>query len=357
LEEQSSEPPTEFSYGNSLGRFFCWFMLQVLQEDCGVAYHPDRKFDPDFCNPEDVFIHGILNDDGKGGTCASMPVVYVAIGQRLGLPVYLVQTRGHLFFRWDDPQGTLIDWETPNLKLWIPPDRFNVEGAGEGIAFSSDSHYIQWPELWTEKDFEHGRYLQSMTTGREILADFLIQRAECFHDLGNINECLESIFFARKLAPDDPRYEWLHAKRTKECRDREDAIQCSIKLQQERRSARDALPAISGHSKHCRCGACEKEKDLYAKLPTPPHGDCCTCRACSKAREAVALQSGISGHGLACECVGCYETRKQKKAAEATMRHSESCQCAQCIRNRTLLEDRVPGHPPACQCPACVSTR
>ncbi len=135
--------PDEFHYGNSLGRFFCWHMLQALQEDCGVAYHPDRKFDPDFCEPQDVFIHGILEDDGKGGTCASMPVVYVAVARRLGFPVHLVGTKGHLFFRWDDSAGTLIEWSDPDFSVWIPPDRFNVEGSGEGIAYYADSHYIQ----------------------------------------------------------------------------------------------------------------------------------------------------------------------------------------------------------------------
>ena len=33
-------PPTETFYGNSLGRFICYMTLQVLQEDCGVKYHP-----------------------------------------------------------------------------------------------------------------------------------------------------------------------------------------------------------------------------------------------------------------------------------------------------------------------------
>ena len=170
----SQRPASEFCYSNSLGRFFCWYMLQVLQEDCGVCYHPDRKFQPDFSQPEDLFIHGIVAENGRGGTCASIPIVYVAVGRRLGLPVYLVETRGHLFFRWDDPKGTLLQWQNPDLNLWIAPDRFNVEGSGEGIAYYPDSHYIQWPELWQEHDFTHGRYLRSMTV-EEDLAAFLIQ--------------------------------------------------------------------------------------------------------------------------------------------------------------------------------------
>ena len=45
FELESQAPADTFHVGNSLGRFFCWYMLQVLQEDCGVVYHPNRKFD------------------------------------------------------------------------------------------------------------------------------------------------------------------------------------------------------------------------------------------------------------------------------------------------------------------------
>ncbi len=108
FDPQSTEPLTPVTYGNSLARFFCYHMLQSLQENCGVRYHPDRAFNPDSCLPPDVFRHGLMDDEGKGGTCASMPVVYVSVGRRIGLPLYLVMTRGHAFFRWDDTKGTTI---------------------------------------------------------------------------------------------------------------------------------------------------------------------------------------------------------------------------------------------------------
>src|SRR5262245_61608540 len=95
-------------YKNSPGYFCCYFLLQTLQEDLGVRYNPARIVDksfqvphciePDFSASRDLFIHGII--DGPGGTCCSMPVLYVAVGRRLGYPLKLVQTRGHLFFRW-----------------------------------------------------------------------------------------------------------------------------------------------------------------------------------------------------------------------------------------------------------------
>jgi hypothetical protein len=142
------------SYNTSAAYFCCYFLLQTLQEDLGVRYNParirDRRFqdpkcfDPDFRDSRDLFIHGIIA--GAGGTCASMPVMYVAVGRRLGYPLKLVQTRGHLFMRWDDPQGKCFGF----------PETFNVEGAGDGIASYHDDHYKAWPEPWTEIDAAEG---------------------------------------------------------------------------------------------------------------------------------------------------------------------------------------------------------
>ncbi|REJ92193.1 MAG: hypothetical protein DWQ29_05055 [Planctomycetota bacterium] len=311
FEEHSAQPPTEFSFGNSLGRFFCWFLLQVLQEDCGVAYHPGRKFNPDFCQPQDLFIHGIVGKNGQGGTCASMPVVYVAVGRRLGLPVHLVEARGHLLFRWDDPHGTTIDWDGPNVRLWIPPDRFNVEGSGEGIAFYPDAHYIQWPEMWTEQDFEHGRYLHTMSA-TEDLAAFLVQRAECFYEAGDWNGCLKAIAMARHLVPEDLRYEWLHARRTLEWQDHEDRLARIEQENRRRRRERQSLPGLPHHARNCCCIDCERMREKRASIPAPPHGESCQCLHCKQAREArtQAMTAAIPGHPPGCTCYDCTQARR-----------------------------------------------
>ncbi len=302
LDHLSPQLTTEFSYGNSVGRFFCWFMLQVLQEDCGVAYHPERKSHPDFCRPEDLFIHGIVEEGGTGGTCASMPVIYVAVGRRLGLPVYLVETRGHLFFRWDDPTGTTIEWQRPDLTLWIPPDRFNVEGAGEGIAYYSDSHYVRWPELWTEEDLRHGQYLKCLNAERAT-ASFLVQRAECCYELGDWEECLKAIYYARQLAPDDPRYEWLHAKRTKQVQAHEQSMELLHELETR------PLNGAPRHSWNCGCLQCQQTMKVPGCGPSPPHGVSCQCWHCRTEREAVAAPPGMPNHHATCQCAGCGHQR------------------------------------------------
>jgi len=138
-------------------------------------------------------LHGMVG--GPGGTCASMPIMYVAVGRRLGYPLKLVQTRGHLFARWDDPEGKCFGF----------PETFNVEGAGEGIASYDDEHYKTWPEPWTNIDETEGWYLKSMTP-REELASFLAMRGDCLTDNGRLAEAVQAYEWASALAPGDKRY-------------------------------------------------------------------------------------------------------------------------------------------------------
>ena len=69
----------------------------VLAQDLGIGYNPKLalpQLDGEIptlaqaANSKDVFIHGLLNGNHLG-TCASMPVLVVAIGRRLGYPVNL----------------------------------------------------------------------------------------------------------------------------------------------------------------------------------------------------------------------------------------------------------------------------
>jgi len=88
--------PSEFD--GSPGRFRMMALVTVLQRDLGVRYDPACQEGP-YCalDPRTLFLHGLL--DGNGGTCVTMPVLYVAIGRRLGYPLFLVQAREHFFVR------------------------------------------------------------------------------------------------------------------------------------------------------------------------------------------------------------------------------------------------------------------
>jgi hypothetical protein len=221
------------AYHNSAAYFCCYFLLQVLQEDLGVRYNRARVrdtkfqdpscFEPDFRDSRDLFIHGMI--DGPGGTCASMPVMYVAVGRRLGYPLKLVQTRGHLFARWDDPEGKCFGF----------PETFNVEGAGEGIASYRDEHYKTWPEPWSEIDEAEGWYLKSMTPLDE-LASFLATRGDCLTDNGRLAEAVQAYEWATVVAPGDKRYQQVLARtQQRYLAQHEDEISLLMELNQRNR--------------------------------------------------------------------------------------------------------------------------
>lgn len=98
--------PAEFEHSKA---YFRMVMLAVvLAEDCGVHYRRERQIAPEaarmgdgfFSEARDVFLGGLLGPR-REGTCSSLPVLQVAVGRRLGYPLKLVTTKGHLFVRWE----------------------------------------------------------------------------------------------------------------------------------------------------------------------------------------------------------------------------------------------------------------
>lgn len=157
-------------YNNSEAIFRMVVLVNHLQLECGVRYNPDRIYDPDFTDSRHLFIHGLFTD--HGGTCASMPVFYVAVGRRLGYPLRLVSAKAHVFLRWDDPEG-LSDF---------PPERVNIEGATRGMDSDPDEFYHTWPMRIDPRELESGQYLHSLAP-REALASFLALRGNCLQTM------------------------------------------------------------------------------------------------------------------------------------------------------------------------------
>ncbi len=193
------DSPGRFS--NSQAYFCVMQMITVLQEDCGVRYNPkwtcitiDKPIPPEFGrDAEDQFIHAII--DGPGGTCGSLPVLYAAIGRRLGYPLKIVKAFRHIFLRWDDPDG----------KHWLHPDRFNIEATGPGIHCLPDEHYKTWPHEIPPEDIEAGIFLKSLTH-KEELAEFIAARASCIVKHGKLADAVKAMRKAVELAPHNRRF-------------------------------------------------------------------------------------------------------------------------------------------------------
>jgi hypothetical protein len=165
------------------------FLVQVLQEDCGVHYNLQRVRDLDFTNSQDLFIHGLTGSNG--GTCASMPVLYVAVARRLGYPMSLALAPGHVLARWDAQESSND-----------PIKHFNVEGSGYGFSPYDDEHYRNWPRKMTEKEVESGFYLRPLTAA-ETLSVFLTTRGHCHLDIGEFDKAKEAYASAQRLSAKD----------------------------------------------------------------------------------------------------------------------------------------------------------
>jgi hypothetical protein len=190
--------PAEFE--NSEGFFRMLMLTVVLAEDLGVHYDDALKSDPTntgpadgfFAHPEDVFLSGLLGPK-RQGTCSSMPVLYVAIGRRLGYPLKLVTTKAHLFVRWEG-KG----------------ERFNIEATSHGLNRFSDDYYRHWPFEITPAEEAAQGYLKSLTPPEE-LAVFLSIRGMCLREFGKIAEAAQAFAAAARLAPDCQGYRDMQA--------------------------------------------------------------------------------------------------------------------------------------------------
>jgi hypothetical protein len=172
-------------YG-SWAQFRILAMITCLQRDLGVRYNPAKIREDAVFNADDDFIHGVIQ--GSGGTCASLPVVYAAVGRRLGYPIKLVMAwgngAGHLFARWDDPHG----------------ERFNIEASGKGLVCPPDNYYREG-FYQISPEFERRCYLLKSMTPKEEFATFLKQRGFQWKELGNYRKAVESFSWAYAAAP------------------------------------------------------------------------------------------------------------------------------------------------------------
>jgi hypothetical protein len=182
--------PTE--YQNSEAYYRMGMVITVIRQDFKAKYNPKLITDPSkrtenevfYKDASNVFLQGLLTGD-KMGTCASMPVLYVAVGRRLGYPVHLVSTKGHLFCRWENDK-----------------ERMNFEGTGEGVRTDPDEKYHKFPFSLTQQEIENSTYLKNLTRAQE-LAIFLDTRAACLVASQRNPEALIALAQAVRLAQKD----------------------------------------------------------------------------------------------------------------------------------------------------------
>ena len=182
------EDPAHFY--NSEAFYKMLMLAVVLYEDYGVRYNPKLITSPDatvtddgfFTDSRDILIHGLTGPQHLG-TCSSMPVLYIALGRRLGYPMKLAKAKGHLFMRWDSPV-----------------EKFDMDATGKGLDKYDDEFYKQWPFPLSEVDIQEEDYLKSLSA-KEELSVFLSIRGACQTDNDQLGDALASFSLAYKFAP------------------------------------------------------------------------------------------------------------------------------------------------------------
>jgi hypothetical protein len=131
----------------------------------------------------------MLTNVERIGSCSSLPVLYAAIGRRLGYPIKLVLAVQHVFIRWEDRREV-----------------FNIEGSGpDFINRHPNEYYIDKPRPWTDEEKSSGALLLSLTPRQELAAS-LYMRYGCLLAHERWQECLTVLRAACQLHPENPHY-------------------------------------------------------------------------------------------------------------------------------------------------------
>lgn len=170
----------QFTYCPEFFRMIC--LIMYLEDVHGVHSNLKLNETRDARDSSDIFFHGLLA--GKGGTCSSIPLLYVALGRRLGYPLFLVAGANHQFARWDDGRGM----------------RFNMECTPRGLNTPPDDYYRTWPRPVSQREVDDYCYLETMTPTQE-LAGFLSQRGHALIQHKRHEEGIDAIVAARLLHP------------------------------------------------------------------------------------------------------------------------------------------------------------
>ncbi len=120
--------------------------------------------------------------DTKIGNCYTMPLLYVAIGQRLGWPLYIVHVPDHMFVRYIDPHFPIQNIETTSGGAHVPDEKY-----AKDFSVSKTGH-------------KNGTYLRT-STHRELLGDLVSTNGIRFAQKGQTFKAITYFKVAIKLNP------------------------------------------------------------------------------------------------------------------------------------------------------------
>ena len=129
-------------------------------------------------DPNSLFLHTVM--DKRQGYCLSMSILYLSIGERLGLPLHGVVVPGHFFVRYDDERV-----------------RFNIETTSKG-GNAPDEHYIKKFKVPTLNS--RSIYLKNLTK-IQTLGCFFNNLGNSYSDVGDTEAAFEAFLRAVEINP------------------------------------------------------------------------------------------------------------------------------------------------------------
>jgi tetratricopeptide (TPR) repeat protein len=129
-------------------------------------------------DPNDLFLHSVM--DRRQGYCLSLSVLYLALGERLGLDLYGVVVPGHFFVRYD--KGRL---------------RFNIETTSNG-ASPPDAHYVA--KFKVPESRWDSIYMKNLTK-RQTIGCFFNNLGNVYSETGDVDTALTALERAVTINP------------------------------------------------------------------------------------------------------------------------------------------------------------
>ena len=123
--------------------------------------------------------------ENKKGDCLGLSLLYLALAERLGLPLYGVAAPGHIFVRYDDGET-----------------RINIETTDKGRE-SEDSYYEKKYMLHPTYR-NHNFYLRNLFKG-EVIGAFISNFGVAYHGKGMYDKAIAELKEALEINPNDAK--------------------------------------------------------------------------------------------------------------------------------------------------------
>lgn len=133
---------------------------------------------------KDIYLNDVL--DRRKGNCVGMSILFLAIAERLGLPLFGVNVPDHIFIRYDDGET-----------------KINVETGHEGICLNDTFYVAHSLEPFDTTSVENGCYLKNLTK-KEVVSNIFLNLSKTRRKGGQLEEALSDCNKSIILKPNDP---------------------------------------------------------------------------------------------------------------------------------------------------------